>query len=448
MASENEKNKTRIDLGLGAILAGVPAASVTEKCVDLLSDTPSSWTLGEAPPPAPQTEYEILADQRAWRDVVRRAESSLSKEGGDAEARAWWIRGHLGGFSMPVSLLAAPMESLLQSVELSGLSDSVRRVIEESAVLTVRRLEEVGESEQSQRLRATMGPLNIAVDKDSSGRPRRVTSSFRAADFVEEPQSAPPKAPAPNVVVGVPSPRKRVALGALLATLLLITLDYCVQSDWFFAPVSIASESFVQDSSSAEQSVVALEPKDPVGRLGALFYAMDEAGDKPNSQDDLSDLSADRQPIQSPQRGQGEQPAARDASSENPRSKERVNTKGPVESPDFSERVERRRERYSVERAPLEGGSPRAVLPHREPAAPTDAGRIFRVLARTDVVSAPSFGGRVIGALETGDKVLVEGFLGRWVRLRSRHGRGGYVLAHDVEEVNPDRGEVGELPQR
>jgi hypothetical protein len=58
----------------------------------------------------------------------------------------------------------------------------------------------------------------------------------------------------------------------------------------------------------------------------------------------------------------------------------------------------------------------------------------------TSVVSAPSFGGRVIGQLGAGDRVLVEGFLGRWLRLRSRRGRGGYVLSADVEEVPSQEG--------
>jgi hypothetical protein len=41
----------------------------------------------------------------------------------------------------------------------------------------------------------------------------------------------------------------------------------------------------------------------------------------------------------------------------------------------------------------------------------------------------------VIGQLEPGDRVLVEGRVGRWLRLRSKKGRGGYVLATDVEVV-------------
>ena len=49
--------------------------------------------------------------------------------------------------------------------------------------------------------------------------------------------------------------------------------------------------------------------------------------------------------------------------------------------------------------------------------------------------------------------MLVEGKLGRWLRLRSKKGRGGYVLAADVEEI-PDlyesavREAIGRSPDR
>jgi hypothetical protein len=61
--------------------------------------------------------------------------------------------------------------------------------------------------------------------------------------------------------------------------------------------------------------------------------------------------------------------------------------------------------------------------------------KTFRVLAKTSVLSAPSYGGRIVGQIERGDRVLVEGKLGRWLRLRSKKGRGRYVIAVDVEEV-------------
>lgn len=448
MVSENEKNKTRIDLGLGAILAGVPAAPTPEMCADLSADATSSWTLGDTAPPRVQSEYEILADKREWREIVRRAEGSLSHEGTDVEARAWWIRGHLGGFSMPVSLLAAPMESLLRSVDAGSLSESARRILEESAVLTVSRLDEVGESEQSRSLRSALEPLNITVEKDSSGRPRKVTSSFRAADFVAVPPAVLTEVAVAEQGRAGNLSRKPIVLGAIMATLLLVALDYCVQSGWFSAPLSIASESFVRDGSSVEQSIVALEPKDPVGRLGALFYAIDEPDGKVEGADTHSTVSGGNLKPQVPAEGRSEQSASLGGDEKRNLSKDTVDTKGPVEGPDFSDRVERRREREAAEGGPLAGGAPKAVLPQSNLNAASEAGRIFRVLARTDVVSAPSFGGRVIGVLDAGDRVLVEGVLGRWLRLRSRRGRGGYVLARDAEEVNPDRGEVGQLPDR
>jgi uncharacterized protein YgiM (DUF1202 family) len=82
----------------------------------------------------------------------------------------------------------------------------------------------------------------------------------------------------------------------------------------------------------------------------------------------------------------------------------------------------------------LQGGSPQAVLPGSSARGFEDQ-RTYKVLTRTSVLSAPSYGGRVVGQLDRGDRVLVEGKLGRWLRLRSKKGRGGYVLAADVEEV-------------
>ena len=118
--------------------------------------------------------------------------------------------------------------------------------------------------------------------------------------------------------------------------------------------------------------------------------------------------------------------------------KERVNTKGPVEGPEFRERIERRPLPESEEKEHIQGGPPRAVFPVPSRDEAFEAGRVYRVVVSTTVVSAPSFGGRVIGQLAAGDRVLVEGFLGRWLRLRSRRGRGGYVLSADVEEVHQE----------
>jgi hypothetical protein len=64
-----------------------------------------------------------------------------------------------------------------------------------------------------------------------------------------------------------------------------------------------------------------------------------------------------------------------------------------------------------------------------------DPGGVYRVLVNTSVLANPSYSAEVVGRLEPGDRVFVEGKLGRWVRLRSKRGRGGFVLAEDVAEI-------------
>jgi hypothetical protein len=202
--------------------------------------------------------------------------------------------------------------------------------------------------------------------------------------------------------------------------------------------LDIASESFVGHPSGVEQSVSQLEPKNPGNRLGALFYSIEKEGGEsvtPNPATTTaqggvaqsSSPSIDREPP----------PTSRPPE---PRAKESIDTAGPVEGPEFRERIERvrpeRSEPPARTREEIQGGPPQAVLPGASQEG-FEQHRTYKVLAKTSVLSAPSYGGRVIGQLERGDRVLVEGKLGRWLRLRSKKGRGGYVIAADVEEV-PD----------
>lgn len=59
--------------------------------------------------------------------------------------------------------------------------------------------------------------------------------------------------------------------------------------------------------------------------------------------------------------------------------------------------------------------------------------RIFRLLSRTIVLSAPSAVGVQVGQLEKGDKVEVVASMGSWLELRSAKGRPGYIYSQDAE---------------
>ena len=319
------------------------------------------------------------------------------------------------------------------------MSPSNQILLKETGLLIVNRLEEVGEKDQATSLRGVLETLGVREER--GGRQRAGTSSFRSLEFDL------PASKAPLAAVAVAQPQRRARSSRVVWTsVCIVVVAALFVLDHLFPDIrtprlDIAPESFVRDPSGIEQSVAVLEPKNPGNRLGALFYSIEgEAADAPAPSAappaarsvDTSGVapSIDRDPPAAPRPPE-------------PRPKESVATDGPVEGPEFRDRIERvRPEREARNREEIQGGPPEAVLPGSAPEG-FESQKTFRVLAKTSVLSAPSYGGRVVGQLERGDRVLVEGKLGRWLRLRSKKGRGGYVLAADVEEV-PDFDMSGE----
>ena len=437
MNSKSEKNKEQLDLGLGAILAGAQPAQDVEISVELRNPSEqgshSPWTLGSSEAPV-KSEFDILADERKWSEIVRRVELRLN-DSNDIEAKLWWIRGHLGAFSMPVSFLAAPLDSLCRKIQPSELSPSMLVLLKETGLLALTRLEEVGDKDQAAALRGVLETVGVRESRGSRERQRVGTSSFRSLE-VASPASKEPLAPQ-----GEPRQKRRSGSRRVVWTAsCIVTVAVLFVLDQLFPHIrnprlDTASESFVVYPSGIEQSLTPLEPKNPGNRLGALFYSIEKEGkDSPAPNPDMPVArSGDARPVSGSV--QPDPPVTNTPSK--PRSKDSVDTDGPVEGAEFRERIERAPpERQARNREEIQGGPPHAVLPGASQEG-FEQHRTYRVLSKTSVLSAPSYGGRVVGQLERGDRVLVEGKLGRWLRLRSKKGRGGYVIAADVEEV-PD----------
>lgn len=431
MMTNGDKDKERIDLGLGTILSGAAVEQVRDLTLGDSKEPPqkATWSLGSDEPSPPKNEFETLADERKWPELVSLAESRFG-DGTDCEPKLWWIRAHLGAFSMPVSYLAAPFESLCKTIVGKELTTSVSSLLRETGLLALSRLREVGDVEQTKRLREALAVVGVTEPKGPEARMRKNTSSFRTLDL---PLSEGTAVTPVSLPVEKVSPRFRRATFTLIIAALVVMLfvfDTPINT-LFHEPVDVASESFVQDTSFLEQSVEPLSRRDPGGRLGALFYSIGESAQTPpqeGSRNQASDASA----MVHPDEGGAVV-------------RERVNTSGPIEGPEFRDRTAREYHERAAEsadsevarqdRSPeeLRGGPPRAVLPQSGLSSRADT--TYRVLARTSVVASPSLGGRVIGVLEPGDRVLVEGRVGRWLKLRSKKGRGGYAPAEDVEEI-------------
>ncbi len=467
MNTKGAKTRDRIDLGLGAILAGVEASKEIEISLELAapqSESASSpWTLGNEQSP-PKSEFDLLADERRWTEITRRVESRLENKS-DIEARLWWVRGHLGAFSMPVSFLAAPLESLCRDIQGTQLTPELTALLKETALLTLGRLEDVGEKGLAVELRRVVESVGIRQTRGAGGRQRVGTSSFRSLES-QSPISE-TKAMRSIESTTTDSPPKLGRHRWVWTSVCVVVVAVLLYLDHLFPHLrsptqGVASESFIEAPREVELSRPIQERREPGGRLGALFYSLEGNGDKSSMQPPGGGLQAGAPQSEEAKVASGGAPASdkpRDVtpSSAQPvpseaRVKESVNTEGPVEGPEFKDRVSRgvsggsapRRiesppeelsRREGAPREELQGGPPRAVLPADGPPG-FENQRTYRVLEGTSVLSAPSFGGRVIGHLERGDRVLVEGKLGRWLRLRSKKGRGGYVLAVDVEELS------------
>lgn len=446
MNSKEDKAKERIDLGLGAILAGIGEEREVEVSIDLTTSRAesSAWILGDAAA-APRSEFDLLADERKWGEIVRRTEQRLSNHS-DVEARLWWIRGHLGAFSMPVSFLAAPLESLCRDIQGQVLEAALSSLLRETGLLALSRLEDVGDKSVADGLRRMLESVGIHQPRGQGRRQRVGTSSFRSLNLENDKQVV--DVPARTTVDPVPSSRRspRQRLVWTVTCLIVVVALLCL--DQLFPQVrsptrGVASESFIQEPHGIELSRPIPERREPGGRLGALFYSLDGQNVDPSgrAEQPARSVSGASNAAQQAPPLPGAVASVDDkgvtSSNEQPKTRESLNMEGPLEGPEFRDRTERERPRASQpRREELRGGPPQAVLPGASPQG-FENQKTYRVIARTSVLSAPSYGGRVIGQLDSGDRVLVEGKLGRWLRLRSKKGRGGYVLAADVEEI-PD----------
>jgi hypothetical protein len=431
MDTKGAKNRERLDLGLEAILSGAESPRPDVVAIDLAlspgGQGGSKWTLGEATssPPA-KNDYEVLAEERKWSEIVRLADLRLSSAD-DVEAKLWWIRGHLGAFSMPVSFLSAPFDAVCRKLSPDSVTESIKPLLEETGLLVLQRLREVGDSAHALEVRGALERLGVREPR--GGRERAGTSSFRSLESVVGPSA---EAAAPHDVQ-VPvrrGGRKRVTwtLACLVIVVALVALDRLFPHIRM-PHLDIAIESFEPPHGELQQATDTPGRRDPGGRLGALFYSIGEGA--------RGDESESGPVTPQPSVSSRVQPESKPIPAESLplRSKEEVNTRGPLEGSEFRERVERiKPSSFENRREELQGGAPHAVLPGSSPEG-FEAHKTYRVLTPTSVLSAPSHGGRVIGQLERGDRVLVEGKLGRWLRLRSKKGRGGYVLVTDVEEV-------------
>lgn len=459
--NNSEEQPQAVDLGLSALLSGDSAS--THAALPSSESAPSSTNESseaavEAPLERTLSEFEELSQNRDWGALVKLSENKLALAD-EPEFRLWWVRGHLGAFSMPVSFLAAPLEAVCRRARDHQLSDDLRPVLKETGALALARLKEVGARDQIESLRDSLFDAGLLeVEKDERPARAKVESSPKGSPTAAAVGVIPAEGVARASREKLARSAFRVSWMGLVAGLALLISVGIAGWYWFrnflSVPAVIAEEDFISEPLSVDQLIPPLERRGAVGSLSALFYSIEHA----------------ESPVATPEQSAPTKPAEAAASTGDPGAaslgasggtspspvpekpkpstrdrnrKERINTRSPVEGPELKERLRRREtrpQRDSSREPVLRGPEPRMSPPVMENRNSDlfDPGGVYRVLVRTSVLATPSYSAEVVGRLEPGDRVFVEARMGRWMRLRSKRGRGGFVLAEDVAGIPQD----------
>jgi hypothetical protein len=468
-----------LDLGLSFLLNGDSESS--SQSVPPVSNTPPAQ---ETPSEGiavsePESPYEKLASTESWSEILRLAEGDLSS-GDDARVRTWWIYAHLQNRSMPASFLAAPLESLLTK-NTGEAARADQALLERTAHLVHRRLVESGDVTLAQAIAASISSAQLLPAAVETLRPASVPLNAISTPRVEKQSSA--------VIWGVESVKQPVRvrlLGVVAAGVFCLLAAVGI----FFAyggkqllgaEVAIAAETFVSQDERPELLIPALDRRDLVGRLGALYYSIDKGEEESDGRAAGADVTtvavsgaSERAEVVPPAIGSGSDASGGTADSARGGAqpsgtqeavakavapklpKEKVNTSSPVEGPEFRERSSRNQRSGSgvdvgvgattnrspapdegrSRRFPAETARPEIVMGMPEPER--TQGRYYTVLVSCSVLDAPNYSALVVSQLRRGETVFVEARVGGWLRLRSRNGRAGFVLAQDLVEASRD----------
>jgi hypothetical protein len=439
MADRSKGREEAVNLGLSEILAR-ESARVSDTPVTRREETAVfALTDGDV---AFDREFVSLAEARKWGVLVSRAEQSIANAD-DLEARLWWIRGHLGALSLPVSLLAAPFETVCRQLRPEDATALYRNLILEIGSIMLSRLSDVGDARQAQRVREALVALGLGAQLSpvSNGIERRNGIPPLAPVF-STPTQVEPRAQAQISETSQPHRRLgRVLLTSGVVALLALFVFFGVGlfSDGNVVP---ASDGLVAQSAQQSQELPLVRAQEVSGSLGALYYSLstekvDPSVAPPHKQPDNPSTAAPasaRAPV-SPGATKSKAPTQA-------KGKESVRTDGPIETPEVMRPPEMPRPgepRLPPPELALRGdgtgvqqGEVRSNFPDGV-ASSSEGAKV--VLVRTHVLVTGSHHARVLSILEPGDRVQVEGTLGRWLRIRSRKGKVGYVFAADVGDV-------------
>lgn len=491
----NKQSKVnRLDLGLSSILSSfgdVPAATAesaapaasppTSGEPNFILISPLGAPVAPVPPhkeeaPRQANEFEVLAGEERWLDLAHLCESKLSATADVCaadpkkviEARLWWIKSQLVNGGVPMSILAAPLESVSGSVlemqksgqnlgereralvafcaellkkvsaELTASSEHVLALsfLERAHALDERcapqfrsaidreleRLRKNPRAEMDQKLKSKIARLEDL---------RRQLKGVKPEEIKAAPVSAPESVKAEEVPAALPARQSRRQLYAAAALILLVAsgagIWFMPQGTFVAGTPHLALGTLSTSRPPPDTKLGELQRVSGLSNLDALYYDIDSASKRRPAESGSASTKSE-QPALAASEAASTSPKERDA-------KAIVNTSGPLEGPEFQNLQMEDAENDGTRRDDLFASITARSMAATQgvPVEKFESDKLFLVIAKTNVMARPSFHTAALAELESGDKVLVESKVGPWLKLRSKHGQAGYILAQDAE---------------
>ena len=476
-------SKNGVDLGLTGLIN--PEADANSPSSEAESSVPANSDSNEDPatrlPRDEKNEYEKLAVTANWAELATLCEQRLSDHEAapfsieDDELRVWWIKSQIASGSVPMAIIAAPLDSLTRglcdkiaaqgkpdtkgqkicSIAASLLMDVAAAMCRapdaESPLEFIERayrLDPAYASELRSLVQKAIAklPEDVRLSPDSprmqrllklstelavpalSCRPAQSVTKITPAEERAPVEKAMPQPPQRQEVQQAPllpppavQPRslnRFLMPGAVVVLVLIVILKLAYS---FFAPeaelAGNAMLGMLRDDRSAAVMAPQIERIAGMSQLDAVFYDIQHS---PPRNQSAKNYDSPRQPDASASTSTGT------------RTRESVNTSSPVEPPEVAERTSGRRGSPSSQQSAGRAEPDKADSPSSG-SEDFSSARLYEVIAPTSVMSEPSIRGEILADLKTGDKLMVEGKEGYWLRVRSRKdSKPGYVLGQDA----------------
>jgi hypothetical protein len=475
MGNKRDKNK-ELNLGLAELLSNAtPSEDLTPKGGENRGVIETEIFTVNEDLALLNAEFVQLAEAKQWGILVSRAERSLSSRE-DLESRLWWIRGQLGAVSLPVSLLAAPFESVCRELVGDTRIGQLSKLLASVGEIIIGRLRDVGDERQERMVRAVLNDLGIFVNNSALegnfiGRPggkssnRDIDRSFQLGDVGSLEK---------REVKALYKRSSSIRSIFIAATASLVVLFLCIlllYQRYLLVPQLLTSnEGLVSEAFLTELRPPVIAARAVSSNLGALYYSIDRLEPQPNTEQQRAPAVLDSQKGETQTVPPSNKPASATESSDDKLSGgpvqvgasrpkiagrppepitggayrkdgelEEVRTDGPLEGRDFKEGVERSaapRPRLPSEPTLSGSESYRAPVSSYPDGSLNIGGEIRSALVTAEVFDRPSYHARVVARLMPGDRVRVEGRVGEWLRIRSRRGRAGFVYAQDIGDID------------